>query len=197
MIKRVMVANQDRNTMELQIMEERLLCVLYFFLFASYGSLFPLQSLFLEYQGYSNVQIGILLLMSRLISSVAAPILSLVADRTSSHKSMVQASLISSSILTLAWLFMPGIGAPNWPASGPLSPWGLMLASVAISSVLRAPLSSLVDAFTIARIGSRFGEVRLYGALSFGVFSFASAALVGSRGYDRTSHLSAFLTQLL
>lgn len=133
---------------------------LYFFLFTGYGVLYPYMPVFFESLSFSKSRIGILSMIPNLASFFVAPLFSILGDKFLIHCEIIMFSIIFSTIGTLAMLFT--------------RTYRQILFLVTLTAILRAPLTPQVDSLVMSLLPDRkyYGEMRLWGAISFGIFSF-------------------------
>eukprot|EP01039_Chlorochromonas_danica_P004059 gene4059-4438_t len=138
---------------------------LYFVLFSGYGILMPYTPVFFEVLSMSKTRIGILTMLPNICSFVMAPIFAAFGDAFDLHNEVVITALVYSTIATLAMLL----------PSTFLSTFLIVLAA----STFRAPISPQVDAMVIHSLSdkTRYGEMRLWGAIGYGIFSFLGGAI--------------------
>lgn len=133
--------------------------LLYFFTFAALGVVMPYFPIYYQSLSLNNVYIGILCMIPNFCSFLLAPIVSFIGDILHTHDELMMISLLSSTICTIAMLF--------------ITDFNLLLMVVLIGSVMGAPLIPLIDALVFSTLPDkvRYGEMRLRGAVSYGVFS--------------------------
>ncbi|KAJ8604659.1 hypothetical protein CTAYLR_006517 [Chrysophaeum taylorii] len=139
----------------------RRLKVLYFWQAVGPSSWGRYASLFYDSVGLTPAQVGVITGSMPLIRAVAMPSWGAIADRSSKKKvALVTQSL---SALTLALYAFGGI-------RGFFSLWAVAAASACFAS------SGVLDAYAVQALGaekSRFGEIRLWSAVSWGVSNVA------------------------
>jgi MFS family permease len=144
--------------------------VLYFMSFGSMGVLFPIIPIFYEDLGFSKTNIGILTAIPPVTTFLFGPLWSVLFDAKKWHGIGTQLTqLTSGAATTLAVL------VTSFPT---------MVCVVTASSVLRAPVSAQVDAHTIGILRGKYGDVRLYGAIGYGLLSFAGGTMTGDDASD-------------
>jgi len=176
----------------------RLIKSLYFFLYAGFGVLSPYFAIFIESRGLSKPQIGILSMIPNIFCVLLGAPLSMIADAWKAPLQMIMASIILGVLLTLCIFWF------GWSFSS-------FALFVTVGAIVRAPLTSLVDSFTIGRLqnASEFGSYRLWGAASFGLSSLLGGLLLTPRqggdpakseasaqGFDWIFYLNATFTLL-
>lgn len=151
---------------------------LYFMMYAGLGVLFPYIPVYFELMSMSKSQIGILSMMPNFCSFLVAPLFSIISDMFNVHYELMVVCLVTSTIFTSTTLLC--------------STFGQFSMAVLSSSIMRAPVSPNVDALVISSLENktRYGEMRLWGAVSFGIFSLIGGLLTAV-GRDPTERLSA------
>ena len=91
-------------------------------------------------------------------SFLVAPLWGYIADFLRAHSEIKILTIITSTIFTLLVIFV--------------SSFGFIFIIIVIASSLRAPVACLVDALVIGSLPNKedYGSMRLYGAISFGIF---------------------------
>eukprot|EP01031_Cornospumella_fuschlensis_P030878 gene30878-37314_t len=139
---------------------------LYFVLFAGLGVLMPYIPVFFELLSLTKSQIGILSMLPNLCSFLLAPLFAMLADKFDSNCEVIVFGLITSVASTVAIYFTRSFIALFWV--------------VFAASALRAPVTPQVDALVISALPdkTKYGDMRLWGAISFGIFSFLGGGLL-------------------
>lgn len=155
--------------------------LLYFFMYGGLGVLAPYVPVFFERLQMSKSQIGFLLMIPSVCSFVFAPPWSMLCDRLNLRSEVMFFALVTSQIMTFAMYFFDAF----------LS----MSLIVMIGSVLKAPLSSLLDSLVIESLvdKTRYGSLRLWGAVSFALTSFLGGAIIAASGGDTATDVHPFL----
>ena len=117
--------------------------------------------------GHSGSAIGLLGAVKPLTTFLVAPIWGILSDQYGNHVSLLQFTFVASLMFQL----MVGLGVNL----------NFLVASVFITALLNAPVKSLIDTVVMEKLTSdedrhRFGQLRLWGQIGFGVGS----SLVGS-----------------
>jgi hypothetical protein len=99
-----------------------------------------------------------------------------LGDRYQAHGEVIIAALLISTITNTATLYMHSFAA--------------LLAAVLLTSVFRAPLSPQIDAMVISSLEDKttYGSLRLWGAVSFGIFSLFGGILASSKPITISGH---------
>ena len=144
--------------------------VLYFMSFGSMGVLFPIIPIFYEELGFSKTNIGILTAIPPVMTFLCGPLWSVLFDAKKWHGIGTQLTQLSSAAATTLAVLVT-----SFPT---------MVGVVTASSILRAPVSAQVDAHTIGLLRGKYGDVRLYGAVGYGLLSFAGGTMTGDDASD-------------
>ena len=99
-------------------------------------------------------------------------------DRYDSHTDIMLMAIIVPAIATVGMLFVRSFWTMLWV--------------VVIRSFFNCPLSAQIDSLTMSTIkdSSTYGTLRLWGAVSFGIFSFVGGALLTPAPVNVTSEAS-------
>lgn len=145
----------------------------YFAFWAAMGVALPFLNNHFHRLGLSGFQIGILSAISPLMTLVGGPTISYVADRRQWQKRI------------LFWT-LAGLGVGFFLLRYPQTFAGL-LPLMALVAAIRSPITPIADSL-IARSASRhqvdFGDLRLWGSLSFALASLIGGALWDRLGFD-------------
>lgn len=143
----------------------------YVLYFAAFASLLPFFVLFYQSLGFTGAQIGLLAGVSPLITLIATPFGTGLADSTHHHKLIFAVGLggaIASALILLH-----------------VSSFPLVFVLVVLFNFFIAPVASLGDSATMHMLGEQkamYGRVRLGGTIGWGVFAPIAGALVDSQG---------------
>jgi MFS transporter, PPP family, 3-phenylpropionic acid transporter len=143
----------------------------YTFYFASGAFFSPFLVLYFSELGLDGRRIGVLRGIAPLITVVAAPLWSALADATRRHKLIRMGAIVGS------WLAVLILSATRM--------YGALIAVVAAYAIFGAPIIPLVDNAVIALLGkekSRYGQQRLWGAIGWGVAGLAAGVLIERYG---------------
>jgi MFS transporter, PPP family, 3-phenylpropionic acid transporter len=144
----------------------------YFGYYGAAATYMPFLSVFFARRGLSGQEIGILAAFGPLMALVAAPALSALADRRGWRLEMLSAAMAASALSLLALL------VPN-------SFWGLLVV-VAMLAIASSPVGPIADgllARMAARRGLSYGQMRLWGSLSYALVAAGGGALWQEAGY--------------
>ncbi len=144
-------------------------------LFASGACIFPFFVLHYQSLGFSGTQIGLITGITPLITLVAAPLWTNLADATRRHRLLM--SLLVFAAATCVILF------PLMQAFVPV----LLIA--VLYNAFAAPVISLADNATMATLGGQkalYGRVRLGGTFGFGAAALLAGLLVENYGLRMT-----------
>lgn len=130
----------------------------YTFYWGVVGVYYPFLGVYLADLGMSGTEIGVLYALLPLMALVAAPFVSLLADRREWRVRLLTGALLALAPVTLVLAL-------------PRAFWGI-LPLLALLALLRAVAEPLADSLAVrmaARYGLRYGTLRLWGSLSFAV----------------------------
>eukprot|EP00386_Alphamonas_edax_P002849 GDKI01008723.1.p1 GENE.GDKI01008723.1~~GDKI01008723.1.p1 ORF type:complete len:451 (+),score=139.43 GDKI01008723.1:221-1573(+) len=149
----------------------------YFIAFMAAASGGRLMTLYYQAQGITPLQIGAMESASRMCGIFCAPLWALLADRTQRPKALQLSSSILRLLLTLT-LYVP--------LALPL-PLGGRFGAVLVCSVLGSAVKcSLGDPLVLKVLGKergKFGQQRLWGAMSFGLMHFVVGVVLEWYGF--------------
>jgi PPP family 3-phenylpropionic acid transporter len=143
----------------------------YFLYFGAISVLFPYLALFYKGQGLTGGQIGLLAAISPIISFFSAPLWTGAADASHRHKLVTMVCILGVVIVTFIF--------PN------IASFGGLLLMISIYSLFGAPTGSLVDSAVLALLGDRkerYGRIRLWGTVGYGVVAPFAGELIGRLG---------------
>ena len=141
--------------------------LLYFFYFAAMAALLPFLVVYYGQMGLSGRQVGALSALTPIMTLIAAPLWTALADAADRHRLLLLVTLGGTFILTFltAW-------ADSYP---------VLLASVGALAFFVAPVMPLIDdqVLTLLRKEKhRYGSLRLWGAVGWGVAALVAGLLV-------------------
>jgi MFS family permease len=143
---------------------------MYTFLYAMMGLYFPFIPLFFADLDYTKQRIGMLTMIPNVAAFFVAPFFTIIGDKLNMHLELMVLALIVSTVATCLML-----AAQSYQA---------MLLFVTIAAFFRAPLTSQLDNLVMGSISDKlqFGSFRLWGAVSFGLLSFAGGGIIAYTG---------------
>lgn len=143
----------------------------YFLYFAAFSALMPFFVLFYQRLGFSGPQIGLLTGIPPLITLVAAPFWTGIADARRWHK-LVMGAGISVAVLSIFLL-------PSFTS------FSVIFILIIVFNVFASPIASLADSATMNMLGEEramYGRIRLGGTVGWGLFAPIAGALVQNYG---------------
>jgi len=143
----------------------------YFLYFGAFASLAPFFVIFYQGLGFTGTQIGLLTGVAPLITLVATPFGTGLADATRRHKLIMGLGLLMAVIL--------GVVLPV------LKSFAAVCILVAIYNFFIAPVGSLADSATMTMLWDEkamYGRVRLGGTFGWGIFAPIAGVLVQHYG---------------
>ncbi len=145
--------------------------IYYFLYYAAVSFFYPYLTLFYQSQGLSGAQIGVLTAIFPLIGFFGAPLWTGAADALHRHK--IAAIIALLGMVAMAML-MPGVATFA----------GLIL-MVSLMAFFTSPTSALADSAIMLLLGEkkeRYGRVRMWGTLGYGVVAPIAGDLIGRYG---------------
>lgn len=143
----------------------------YFLYFAAFSSFMPFIVLFYQELRFTGTQIGLLTGIPPLITLVAAPFWTGVADATRRHRLIMSLGIAMSVSMVL---LLQSLTAFAW-----------IFAVIILFNIFLSPVSPLADSATIAMLGENrgmYGRLRLGGTIGWGVMAPIAGALVENYG---------------
>jgi MFS transporter, PPP family, 3-phenylpropionic acid transporter len=143
----------------------------YFLYYGAFSVLPPYLAIFYKAQGLTGGQIGLLAAISPIISFFGAPLWTGAADASHRHK---LATLLSLFGVVVIIIIMPGIAS-----------FGGLLLVISLFAFFGAPTAALVDSAVLTLLGDRkerYGRIRLWGTIGYGVIAPFAGNLIGRLG---------------
>jgi len=143
----------------------------YFLFYGAYSVLLPFLAIFYKAQGLTGGQIGLLASISPIIAFFGAPLWTSAADASHRHK---LAAMLSMLGVAGTCLIIPGIAS-----------FGGLLLMISLYAFFGAPTVALVDSAVLAQLGDhkdRYGRIRLWGTVGYGVIAPFAGTLIGRLG---------------
>ena len=143
----------------------------YFLYFAAMSALMPFFVLFYQILGFSGTQIGLLTGIPPLITLVAAPFWTGVADAKRWHKLVMGVGIF---VAVLSIFLLPSFTS-----------FAVIFTLIIIFNIFLSPVPSLADSATINMLGEEramYGRIRLGGTIGWGLFAPIAGAMVQNYG---------------
>lgn len=144
----------------------------YFTFFSAIGVLAPFINIYYQSIGLDAGRIGVLAALPTLVSLLASPLVSGLADRFRKHRAMLVIALIGNGLVT-ATLFQ-------------LQTFGSLAVFVLLQAFFGAPINPLADNAILEQLGAQgrhlYGRARLWGAVGFGGAAYGVGALIAPFG---------------
>ena len=140
-------------------------------IFLPLGIHLPYFPLWLEANGFSAEQIGIVLAAPMFLRVVTTPIMTAMADRASDRANMLMTISAASVVLSLGYFLPPS--------------YGIVLAVSVLLAIVWTPQSPLADSLALSgvrRFGSSYPRMRIWGSLMFLVGSFLGGLILTATG---------------
>jgi MFS family permease len=145
----------------------------YFMFFAAIGGIAPFFNIYLDNQGLSGAQIGLLGSLPPIAALLANPFWGAVADRWQVQRGVMALCTLGAGLLTLPFLWVTDF-VP-------------LLVLVAAMFFFRAPAPALLDSAVMGILhqnGGSYGRQRLFGSIGFVLFSYGLGQILGSDDLD-------------
>ena len=143
----------------------------YFLHYAAFSALLPFIVLFYQQLNFTGTQIGLLTGIPPLLTLVAAPFWTSVADATHRHRLIMSLGI---GVALVSILIMQSI-----------TTFVLIFIIILIYNFFFAPVGSLADSATIAMLGDdrgMYGRIRLGGTIGWGVIAPIAGVMVDNYG---------------
>jgi len=143
----------------------------YFLFYGAFSILLPFLAIFYKAQGLTGGQIGLLASLAPIISFFGAPLWTGAADASHRHKLATMLSILG---VVGICVIIPGIAS-----------FGGLLLMISLYAFFGAPTASLVDSAVLTLLGDRkdrFGRVRLWGTIGYGMIAPFAGNLIGRLG---------------
>jgi MFS transporter, PPP family, 3-phenylpropionic acid transporter len=145
----------------------------YFLNFAAFSALIPFFVIFYQQLGFNGTQIGLLTGIPPLITLVAAPLGTGLADSTRRHKLIMGIGILSSVAMALLLPAFKG--------------FAIVFAIIALYNIFMSPVGSLADSATMTMLGEEkamYGRIRMGGTIGWGVFAPIAGYVVQHYGLN-------------
>lgn len=150
------------------------LSIVNFLNYAARGLTLPFISLYLVAQGFSGIQIGIVLSISAAVRLIVPPFLTMLADRFGKHRYFFYGLVTGNALATLGLVVTT------------VSKWWLG-ATVVIRDSMDMPSASLLSQLTITQLEQQerdiYGQIRAWGSFGWAVTSMSSGLIFAAGGY--------------
>ncbi|MFX3635957.1 MAG: MFS transporter [Candidatus Pristimantibacillus sp.] len=145
----------------------------YFLWYLTISVLMPYTSLYFSDRGFSHTTVGLILSLWALVSVIAQPVMGLINDRINNPRKILMICAITAPILGLGFHFTEGLA-------------GILFLSILFAWFQSSggPIGDAMAVEIASKRGFSFGSVRLWGALSYSVGTFATGILYGKFGYN-------------
>lgn len=143
----------------------------YFLYFAALSALMPFFVLFYQRLGFSGAQIGFLTGIPPLITLVAAPFWTGVADAKRWHKLVMGVGI---TVAVLSAFLLPSFTS-----------FAVIFTIIIVFNIFLSPVASLADSATMNMLGDEramYGRIRLGGTIGWGLFAPIAGAMVQNYG---------------
>ncbi len=143
----------------------------YFAIFTSSGLHLPYFPLWLEYRALTPTQISIVLSMPLFVRVVAAPLVSMLADRSNDRAHILTMATILA-VIVAAFYFVP------------FGFVGILIVSLMLAPpwTSQVPLADTIALSGVRRYGADFAKMRVWGSISFLLTSFIGGVFIQQVG---------------
>jgi len=145
----------------------------YFLYFTAFASLMPFFVLFYQGLGFNGPQIGLLTGIPPLITLVAAPFWTSLADAKRWHKWVMSLGITAAVLIIFLLPF--------------LTSFAIVFLAIILFNTFLSPVASLADSATMTMLGEEralYGRVRLGGTIGWGLFAPIAGALAQNYGLN-------------
>src|SRR5215211_3308308 len=139
----------------------------YFLHFAAMSSLMPFFVLFYQGLDFNGAQIGLLTGIPPLITLLASPFWTGVADARHWHKGIMGLGI---AVVILVMIFLPSYTS-----------FALVFSLIILFNIFMSPIPALTDSATMNMLGKErtmYGRIRLGGTIGWGLFAPVAGLLV-------------------
>lgn len=143
----------------------------YFLYFTAFASLMPFFVLFYQGRGFNGPQIGLLTGIPPLITLVAAPFWTSLADARRWHKWVMSLGITGAVLIIFLLPF--------------LTSFAIVFLAIILFNTFLSPVASLADSATMTMLGEEralYGRVRLGGTIGWGLFAPVAGTLAQNYG---------------
>lgn len=144
-------------------------------MFAGFAFVAPFIVLYYQRLGFTGAQIGLLTGITPLVTLLAAPLWTTLADATHRHRLIMSLVLLSAAVLIAALPF--------------LRTFVLVLLMAILFNAFFAPITALADSATMFMLADRkelYGRVRVGGTIGFGFAASIAGVLIQRYGLNLT-----------
>jgi MFS family permease len=145
----------------------------YFLYFSAFASLMPFFVLFYQGRGFNGPQIGLLTGIPPLITLVAAPFWTSLADARRWHKWVMSLGITGAVLIIFLLPF--------------LTSFSIVFIAILLFNTFLSPVASLADSATMTMLGEEramYGRVRLGGTIGWGLFAPVAGVLAQNYGLN-------------
>ncbi|MDQ0089525.1 MFS family permease [Paenibacillus anaericanus] len=145
----------------------------YFLFYLAMSVLMPYTSLYFSERGYSSTTVGLILSLWALVSIVAQPIMGMINDRINNPRKILMICAIAAPVLGMGFQFVDGMV-------------GIIVLSVFFAwfQSSAGPIGDSMAVEIASKKGYSFGSIRLWGALSYAIGTFATGIIYNKFGYN-------------
>ncbi|MDY0210186.1 MAG: MFS transporter [Acholeplasma sp.] len=155
--------------------------ITYFFRFIGDAFFYPFFALYLKYLEVPNKDIGVILMILPLTALFVNPLWSMLSRNVNDNRLFLRILPVLEGLAVVILVLMNQIA--------------LIPLVVVILAIVGQPIYILLDSFTsiyTKKTNTSYGNIRLWGSLSYGLATIASGVLIGKIGYENTFLVAAF-----
>ncbi len=142
-------------------------------------------TVFLQKNGFTPKEVGTINAIINAVVIVATPIWGVIADKIGSLRKAFIIAMCTASVL---YALLPGVAS----AGVMLGAVPMLLVLLPLAAFFRRPCAHLMDGFvvqTAANTGVAYGNIRIWGSISYAVMNFILAAILPKVGVSFTFYL--------
>lgn len=160
--------------------------ITYFFRFVGDAFFYPFFALYLKYLNVPNKDLGIILMILPLTALFVNPLWSMLSRNVNDNRLFLR---ILPVIEAIAVIILVSLNQLSW----------IPLVVIMIA-IVGQPIYVLLDSFTsiyTKKTNTSYGNIRLWGSLSYGVATLSSGLLISKIGYEDTFMIAAFFLAIV
>lgn len=160
--------------------------ITYFFRFVGDAFFYPFFALYLKYLNVPNKDLGIILMILPLTALFVNPLWSMLSRNVNDNRLFLR---ILPVIEAISVIILVSLNQLSW----------IPLVVIMIA-IVGQPIYVLLDSFTsiyTKKTNTSYGNIRLWGSLSYGVATLSSGLLISKIGYEDTFMIAAFFLAIV
>lgn len=160
--------------------------ITYFFRFVGDAFFYPFFALYLKYLNVPNKDLGIILMILPLTALFVNPLWSMLSRNVNDNRLFLR---ILPVIEAISVIILVSLNQLSW----------IPLVVIMIA-IVGQPIYVLLDSFTsiyTKKTNTSYGNIRLWGSLSYGLATLSSGLLISKIGYEDTFMIAAFFLAIV